>query len=67
MNPILETLDELEQLNSAQQGVSALIGDADLGANQAQNVSILLMLLDDLRTKSLIRLREQVRTECRKS
>ncbi len=61
MNAVAETLDELELLNSAQQGVSALMGDNELGVNQVQNVAVLMTLLDDLRTKALIRLRQQIR------
>ena len=61
MNSVAETLDELELLNSAQQGVSALMGDNELGTNQVQNVTVLLTLLDDLRTKALVRLRQQIR------
>ncbi len=61
MNSVAETLDELELLNSAQQGVSALMGDNELGVNQVQNVTVLLTLLDDLRTKALVRLRQQIR------
>lgn len=61
MNSVAETLDELELLNSAQQGVSALMGDNELGVNQVQNVTVLLTLLDDLRTKALLRLRQQIR------
>lgn len=60
MNPVFDVLDRLEQLDSAQQGITVLIGDADLSADHAQNVSILMMLLDELRSDALKRLREQV-------